>query len=276
MTYFERIKYKKSEIILNKNNFNDYIYLIISGEIGVCLNYNDIILNPIKDKNNEYLLLEKINKGDIIGINSAIDGIKNKYYFIILSEEAEFYRISKEDILYYYNYDNELILDIKSIGDLQDMAFDNKINYLKNNINNKDIINKYIINIELKNNAFSLVYEEPIDNILYQKWRNVKLGLDEMKNKLIGQKKKRIDENKKNNLDKNEAYNNLFKNKNINIFSKYGVTNGRLNLKLNSNQIKSLNKMNGICGIKNNKNNNNDTINNDNEKDIKLDEEDNK
>ena len=276
MTYFERIKYKKSEIILNKNNFNDYIYLIISGEIGVCLNYNDIILNPIKDKNNEYLLLEKINKGDIIGINSAIDGIKNKYYFIILSEEAEFYRISKEDILYYYNYDNELILDIKSIGDLQDMAFDNKINYLKNNINNKDIINKYIINIELKNNVFSLVYEEPIDNILYQKWRNVKLGLDEMKNKLIGQKKKRIDENKKNNLDKNEAYNNLFKNKNINIFSKYGVTNGRLNLKLNSNQIKSLNKMNGICGIKNNKNNNNDTINNDNEKDIKLDEEDNK
>ena len=276
MTYFERIKYKKSEIILNKNNFNDYIYLIISGEIGVCLNYNDIILNPIKDKNNEYLLLEKINKGDIIGINSAIDGIKNKYYFIILSEEAEFYRISKEDILYYYNYDNELILDIKSIGDLQDMAFDNKINYLKNNINNKDIINKYIINIELKNNAFSLVYEEPIDNILYQKWRNVKLGLDEMKNKLIGQKKKRIDENKKNNLDKNDAYNNLFKNKNINIFSKYGVTNGRLNLKLNSNQIKSLNKMNGICGIKNNKNNNNDTINNDNEKDIKLDEEDNK
>ena len=276
MTYFERIKYKKSEIILNKNNFNDYIYLIISGEIGVCLNYNDIILNPIEDKNNEYLLLEKINKGDIIGINSAIDGIKNKYYFIILSEEAEFYRISKEDILYYYNYDNELILDIKSIGDLQDMAFDNKINYLKNNINNKDIINKYILNIELKNNAFSLVYEEPIDNILYQKWRNVKLGLDEMKNKLIGQKKKRIDENKKNNLDKNEAYNNLFKNKNINIFSKYGVTNGRLNLKLNSNQIKSLNKMNGICGIKNNKNNNNDTINNDNEKDIKLDEEDNK
>ena len=276
MTYFERIKYKKSEIILNKNNFNDYIYLIISGEIGVCLNYNDIILNPIKDKNNEYLLLEKINKGDIFGINSAINGIKNKYYFIILSEEAEFYRISKEDILYYYNYDNELILDIKSIGDLQDMAFDNKINYLKNNINNKDIINKYIINIEIKNNVFSLVYEEPIDNILYQKWRNVKLGLDEMKNKLIGQKKKRIDENKKNNLDKNEAYNNLFKNKNINIFSKYGVTNGRLNLKLNSNQIKSLNKMNGICGIKNNKNNNNDTINNDNEKDIKLDEEDNK
>ena len=276
MTYFERIKYKKSEIILNKNNFNDYIYLIISGEIGVCLNYNDIILNPIKDKNNEYLLLEKINKGDIIGINSAIDGIKNKYYFIILSEEAEFYRISKEDILYYYNYDNELILDIKSIGDLQDMAFDNKINYLKNNINNKDIINKYIINIELKNNAFSLVYEEPIDNILYQKWRNVKLGLDEMKNKLIGQKKKRIDENKKNNLDKNDAYNNLFKNKNINIFSKYGVTNGRLNLKLNSNQIKSLNKMNGICGIKNNKNNNNDVTDNDNEKDIKLDEEDNK
>ena len=263
MTYFERIKYKKSDIVLNKNNFNDYIYLIISGEIGVCLDYDDI-------KNNEYLLLEKLNKGDIIGINSAIEGIKNKYYFLTLSEEAEFYRISKEDLLYYYNYDNELILDIKAIGDLQDMALDNKNNYLKNNVNNKNIIDKFILNIEVKNNDFSLVYEDPIDNILYQKWRNVKLGLDEMKNKLIGQKKKRIDENKKNNSDKNEAYNNLFKNKNINIFSKYGVTNGRLNLKLNNNQIKSLNKMNGILGIKNNINNN------DNEKDIKLEEEDNK
>ena len=263
MTYFERIKYKKSDIVLNKNNFNDYIYLIISGEIGVCLDYDDI-------KNNEYLLLEKLNKGDIIGINSAIEGIKNKYYFLILSEEAEFYRISKEDLLYYYNYDNELILDIKAIGDLQDMALDNKNNYLKNNVNNKNIIDKFILNIEVKNNDFSLVYEDPIDNILYQKWRNVKLGLDEMKNKLIGQKKKRIDENKKNNSDKNETYNNLFKNKNINIFSKYGVTNGRLNLKLNNNQIKSLNKMNGILGIKNNINNN------DNEKDIKLEEEDNK
>ena len=274
LAYFERIKYKKFDIILNKNNFNDYIYLIISGEVGYSLEIKDININL----DNNYIILEKLSKGDIIGINSALEGNKNKCNCIVLSKEAEFYRISKEDLLFFFRkrdyFGDELILDIKSIGDLQNYSLDNKINFLKNSSNEKEIINKFVINIDKINNSekdkFVIVYDDPIDNILYQKWRNVKLGLDEMKNKLIGQKKKRIDENKKNNSDKNEAYNNLFKNKNINIFSKYGVTNGRLNLKLNSNQIKSLNKMNGILGIKNNINNN------DNEKDIKLEEEDNK
>ena len=53
----------------------------------------------------------------------------------------------------------------------------------------------------------------------------------------------------------------------------YKITTSRLNLKLNSNQIKSLNKFNGICGIKNNTYNN---INEDKNKDIKLDEENEK
>ena len=263
LTYFERVKYKKYEIIINSNCFNNYIYLIISGEIGLCLDYKDI--------NNNYLILEKLYKGDIFGINTALEGIKNEYKCIVLTEETELYKISKEDLFYYFNYCNELILDIKSIGDLQEMSISNKINYLKNNINNKDIINKFIINIKNNNkgNNYEIVYEDPIDNILYQKWRNVKLGLDEMKNKLLGQKKKRIDENKKNNSDNNIIYNNIYKNKNANILSMYKVPNGRLNLKLNNNQIKSLNKMNGICGIKNNNNkegNNDIKINEDEEK----------
>ena len=272
MNFFERIKYKKFDIILNQNNYNDYIYIIISGEIGLCLNYNDILSNSNINKENEnnYILLEKLCKGDFIGINSSIEGIKNKYNCFVLSDEAEFYRISKEDLLYYYNYNNELIFNIKAIGNLQEIAMNNKINFLKKNINEKDIINKFIINIESKkSNNYALVDEDPIDNILYQKWRNVKLGLDEMKNKLLGQKKKRIDENKKNNLDNNDAINknNIFRNKNINLFAKYAVPNGRLNLKLNLNQIKTLNKSNGICGIKNN------NINN---KGINLDEEEDK
>ena len=166
LTYFERIKYKKHDIILNNNTFNDYIYIIISGEVGFCLEY----------KYNEYVILEKMSKGEIIGINSAILGIKNKCNCFILTEEAEMYRISKEDLFYYFNYGNELILDIKSIGDLQDMSIDNKINFIKNNCNNKELINKYIINIEFNPNSkeinnYIIVYEDPIDNILHQKWR---------------------------------------------------------------------------------------------------------
>ena len=97
---------------------------------------------------------------------------------------------------------------------------------------------------------------------------NVKLGLDEMKNKLLGQKKKRIDENKKNNLDGSDIYKNLYKNKNASILSMYKVPSGRLNLKLNNAQNKTLNKFNELYGIKNEKNDKN--------KDIKLNEEEEK
>ena len=273
LTYFERIKYKKFDIILNKNNFNDYIYLIISGEVGYSLEIKDIDINI----DNDYIILEKLSKGDIIGINSALDGNKNKCNCLVLSKEAEFYRISKEDLLYFFKkkdyFGDELILDIKSIGDLQYISLDNKINFLKNNSNEKEIINKFVINIDKLNNRekdnYIIIYDEPIDNILYQKWRNVKLGLDEMKNKLIGQKKKRIDENKKiDNKDKEGINKNMGGvNKNKYLLDMYKVTNGKLNLKLNNNQIKSLNKFNDIYGIKNNEHKTKK------EKEIKLNEE---
>ena len=279
LAYFERIKYKKFDIILNKNKFNDYIFLIISGEVGYSLESEDILKdNNDINKDNNYIILEKLLKGDIIGINSALEGDKNKCNCIVLSKEAEFYRISKEDLLYFFKkrdfFGDELVLDIKSIGDLQNMSLNNKITFLKNNSNKKEIINKFLINIEkntnILNDNYTMVYDDPIDNILYQKWRNVKLGLDEMKNKLIGQKKKRIDENKKiNNKDNEGNYRNINNlNKNKNLLDMYKVTNGKLNLKLNNNQIKSLNKFNDIYGIKND---NNKTKKEN--KEIKLDEE---
>ena len=128
---------------------------------------------------------------------------------------------------------------------------------MKNNSNDNELINKFVINIDKnnlkENSTYEIVYDEPIDNILYQKWRNVKLGLDEMKNKLIGQKKKRIEENKKvNNKDNEGIYKNINNlNKNKNLLDMYKVTNGKLNLKLNNNQIKRLNKFNDVYGIKN-------------------------
>ena len=279
LTYFERIKYKKFDIILNKNNFNDYIYLIISGEVGYCLDIKDINKNANINKDNNYIILEKLSKGDIIGINSALEGNKNKCNCIVLSKEAEFYRISKEDLIFFFKkkdfFGDELILDIKSIGNLQYISLDNKIAFLKNNSNEKELINKFVINIDELNNKekdnYIIIYDEPIDNILYQKWRNVKLGLDEMKNKLIGQKKKRIDENKKiDNKDKEGINKNMGGvNKNKYLLDMYKVTNGKLNLKLNNNQIKSLNKFNDIYGIKNNCNNKTKKENNE----IKLKEE---
>lgn len=74
---------------------------------------------------------------------------------------------------------------------------------------------------------------------------------------LLGQKKKRINEFNKINFDINNNDTNfrmglIKKDKNYSI---YRVTSGRLNLKLNNNQMKSLNKLNGLCGVKSNKDN---------------------
>lgn len=72
------------------------------------------------------------------------------------------------------------------------------------------------------------------------------------------------------------SINNL--NKNKNLLSMYKVTGSRLNLKLNNNQINSLNKLNGICGIKNNinkDNKNKDIINLDENNDKEKEKNDN-
>ena len=59
-------------------------------------------------------------------------------------------------------------------------------------------------------------------------------------------------------------------------YSLYRVTNGRLNLKLNNNQLKSLNKLNGLCGINISNSNNNNKIYNIKEKNEKEDKDNDK
>ena len=278
--YFERIKYEKYERLYSKGNYNEYIYLIISGEVSYCLKPKSIFDNNNFFYEYDYILLEKVGRGEIIGINSALDGIKNIYNCIVLTDEAEFYRISKGDFLYYFGGKiSESTINLKSLGDLQDMAVQKKIEYLKNlnfeDINKKNTIINFCIKLPEKNKiSFNkgclIIYEEPIDNVLFEKWKTIKLGLSDFKNKLLGQKKKKLDEDKKNNLEKNSSISNR---KDIGIIKKdhtyslYRVTNGRLNLKLNNNQMKSLNKLNGLCGIKTN---NKDEDNN-KKKNLKID-----
>ena len=293
LSFFERIKYQKYDKILVKHKYNEYIYLIISGDVAFCLKPKTIFNNNYLNEY-DYILLEKLKRGDVLGINSALGGVKNEYNCIILSDEAEFYRISKGDFLSYIGgiiSDSSLIL--KSIGDLQAMALQKKVEYLKN-INYQDINNTYTITSKFclkieENNKIDynkggiIIFEDPIDNVLFEKWKTVKLGLSDFKNKLLGQKKKRIDEVKKNNSDINNNTKDIGIIKKDQTYSLYRVTNGRLNLKLNSNQLKSLNKLNGLCGINNN-NEDNNKINNtkdrNNNKDkhnsksfIKIDEE---
>ena len=245
----------------------------------------------------DYILLEKLERGEVFGINTALNRIKSLYNCIILTDEAEFYRISKGDLLYYFGGRNcESVLSLSTVGDLLDMAIEKKVNYLKKinleDINNKNlIINNFTIKIPKNeinfiNKGCMIIYEDPIVNVLYEKLKDLKLGLSDFKNKLIGQKKKRLelDEIKKNKYD----FDNNGKRKDIGLIKKdqsyslYRVTNGKLKLKLNDNQMKSLNKLNGLCGVKinngeeKNKLKNYDNNKNNDDKNIKLKEEDEK
>lgn len=77
--------------------------MIISGEVGCCLKPKSVVGGIDADtvKEYDYIIMEKLKKGDIIGINSALNGIKNNYNCIALTDEVQFYRISKGDFLYY-------------------------------------------------------------------------------------------------------------------------------------------------------------------------------
>lgn len=290
---FERIKYQQYDKILLKQKYNEYIYLIISGEVGFCLKPKSIFNNPDNIFNvYDYILLEKMGRGDVFGINSALDGIKSLYNCIILTEEVELYRISKGDFLYYFNGRiSDTALNLKSIGDLQNMSIQKKIEYLNNiNLGDVNLINNIKNNFCIKipdkdkiyfDKGFLIIYEDPVENVLYEKWKTIKLGLSDFKSKLLGQKKKRMDEIKKNihDIDNNNENNKDRKDiaiiKKNQTYSLYRVANGRLNLKLNNNQIKSLNKLNGFCGIKNMDNNQikDEKDKNNNSKFIELNEE---
>jgi len=272
LTYFERVKFTKYDRILIKEKYNEYIYLIISGEVGYCLKPK-AILGEIGDgaaNEYDYIIMEKLKKGDIIGINSALNGIKNIYNCLALTDEVQFYRISKGDFLYYLGGKlSDPTLNLKSIGDLQDMAIQKKIEYLKN-VKEQNILINFCIKFTEKekekmfyNKGCFIIYEDPIENSLYEKLKLMKSGMYEFK-QLLGQKKKRINELNKINFDINNNDTNfgmgvIKKEKNYSI---YRVTSGRLNLKLNNNQMKSLNKLNGLCGVKNNKDNDETKTNN--------------
>ena len=148
LQYFDRVKYNIHSKIILKDEYNEYIYLIITGKIGFCLrpklifdsndlnNNNDIL-------NKDYIILEFLSKGEIFGINSALKSQKNFYTVITLSDNVEVYRISKGNLLFYFGGNNGILpINLKALGDLQDESCRIKIDYLKKfDINNNNNIN---------------------------------------------------------------------------------------------------------------------------------------
>jgi CRP-like cAMP-binding protein len=229
LSFFDRMQYKKYDKILIKGNYNEYIYLIISGQVAICQN-SEIISTTFSIY--DYIILEKLGRGDLIGINSALKGGKNLYTHIVITDEVELYRISKSDYTFYFRREfDDYSSGIISIEDLQEISCNKKIEFLKNSKN--EDFSKFGIKIATQNITDDkpgiIVYEEQIRNTLHEKWKMGNFDMSEFHNKLLGEKKKRIEEAKISHYENNVNNNNSFKIQKFNPL--YFVNNGKLNLK---------------------------------------------
>ncbi len=281
LQYFDRVKYNIHSKIILKDEYNEYIYLIITGKIGFCLrpklifdsndlnNNNDIL-------NKDYIILEFLSKGEIFGINSALKSQKNFYTVITLSDNVEVYRISKGNLLFYFGGNNGILpINLKALGDLQDESCRIKIDYLKKfDINNNkeanhSLINKFTLTLNdderlvrnkkiKKNENYFIIDEDMIKNNLFEAWKSCEnLGnkISEFKSKLLGGKTSNKDNKifeKEETKDKNSSSNSLKDFSSLKGDATNRVVSRKLNLGLNMNQLKSLDKLNMYSGAKKN------------------------
>ena len=275
LQYFDRVKFNIHSKIILKDEYNEYIYLLMKGKVGLVIKPK-IIFPPSENSilNNDYIILETLSKGDIFGINSALKSQKNLYTVITLTDDVEVYRITKGNLLFYFGGNNGILpLNLKTLGDLQDESCKMKMDYLKNlNVDNnnyvKDLINKkyalifdenekLIKNKKIKKNEnYFIINEDSIKNNLFEAWKtceNLGSKISEFKQKLLDGKTS----NKKKNIFESKNDSNQFSSSdNLKDFSaKRGdatnrVVSRKLNMGSNMNQIKSLNKLNMYSGGK--------------------------
>ena len=279
LQYFDRVKFNLHSKIILKDEYNEYVYLIIHGQIGLCIRpkvlfHTNNISNATDILNNDYIILEQLSKGDIFGMNSALKGQKNFYTVITLTDEVEVYRIVKGNLLFYFGGSNgTLPVHLKAIGDLQDESCRIKIEYLKkldtydnnmrNVLNKKNSLifdekEKLTKNKKLKQNEnYFIIDEDSIKNNLFEAWKsceNLGSKISEFKNKLLGGKtmnKKNIfgEENLK---DENTSSNSLKDFSSLKGDATNRVVSRKLNLGLNKNQLRSLDKLNMYSGAQQN------------------------
>ena len=274
--YFERVKFNLHSKIILKDEYNEYIYLIMKGKVGFCVKPKFLFdTNKAEIINNDYIILEQLSKGDIFGINSALKGQKNFYTIITLTENVEVYRILKGNLLFYFGGSNgALNVNLKSIGDLQDESCHIKIDYVKKlDINNNDIVNilnnKYALKFDenekltknkkiKKNENYFIIDEDSIKNNLFEAWKSCEnLGnkISEFKNKLLGgktNKKKSIFGEEEQLKDSNSSSTSLKDFSSIKGDATNRVVSRKLNLGLNMNQLRSLDKLNMYSGAQKN------------------------
>ena len=288
LQYFERVKFNKHSKIILKEEYNEYVYLIMKGQIAFCVRpksvfnmdridksqVNEELLEEINSNiyNNDYIIIDKLSRGDVFGINTALKGQKSFYTIITLTENAEVYRIVKGNLLFYFGGSSGILpVSLKALGDLQDESCQLKIDYLKSiDFSKKEIISllkekfslvfdrkeKLTKNKKIKKDEnYFIIDENQIKNNLFEAWKsfeNLGSKISEFKSKLLGGNKP----SKKKNIfgepiEEKETSSSTTKDfAQITGDATNRVVSRRLNMGLNTNQLRSLDKLNMFCGVK--------------------------
>ena len=287
LQYFERFKFNKHSKIFLKDEYNEYVYLIVKGKVGICLRpkglfhidtidknlINDDLISEINSNiySNDYIIIDKLSRGDVFGINSALKSQKSLYTAVTLTDNVEVYRILKGNILFYFGGSSGILpVALKALGSLQDDSFQLKTQYLKSiDFTKKEIQSllkekfsllfdkkeKLTKNKKIKRGEnYFIIDESSIKNNLFEAWKayeNLGSKISEFKSKLLGDTK-----SKKKNIfgeeiaEKETSSNNLKDFGQVKGDATNRVVSRRLNMGLNSNQLRSLDKLNMICGVK--------------------------
>jgi hypothetical protein len=211
--YFIREEYSKNTKIIIDGEFDEYIYLIINGTMGITKSVKRIKNLKERFDNNDllkhvkYIILEKGYVGDIFGIYSALKHQKNNYTVIVLSEKAAVYKISKAHCLYYFGGSSGLIPEVlrgldtvqqislhTKLEGLEKSNFSNEFEYIIecsseefNEIQNQNLNGIHIILNHYSNNK-KIIDETPIENNIKDAWKELEnLGseLNEIKQNLL-------------------------------------------------------------------------------------------
>lgn len=265
LQFFIRNKYQKDSKVFIDGEFDEYIYLIINGEVGVgkkasriwqvsstsTLTSNDYFQSSIINKG-EYIIIEKFKRGDLFGGYSALRNNKCNYTAIaIQSSEVEVYKISKSHILYYFGGNNGFIpKSLKAIDTIQQLSHQMKIEYIQSQKPNEIISQLIHIEIEKNNlaNKTKVIDETKVENIVFEAWKS----LEDLDSKVSAFKTSLL---KGNNNKQVDIFSKL-KETNEKDFSKISgdatnrVVGRKLQNGLNTSQLKAISSLNTFCGIK--------------------------
>ena len=255
LQFFIREKYSKYSKVFTFSQYNEYVYLIISGEIGVVKRPKTLNITENIENNVQYLILEKFKRGDLFGIYSALKDNKCNYTAICLSD-VELYKISKSHLLFYFGGRSGIIpKNLSAIDSLQQISHDMKITYIKNHSSDLDIIKSISLifeNNNIKNDNKGIkIDENEIKNNLFEAWKelvNLDSKLADFKRSLLSndKKKKTVDifERMKDTNNKEKDFSK------ISGDATNRVVGRKLRLGLNDNQLSGMQKLNMLSGIK--------------------------